>query len=179
MSLLIKRFIFSGLIVIGLYSNPSWASTANCSNSSSHEAFNIEGLKSELMVTALSCQAQDQYNTFISQFRSIVSNQEVKLKNYFRSNYGKRSTKAYQKAYDDYITQLANIQSSQGLKAGTIFCLQRMSMFDEIKPLKTANELSQYAEAKDIIKNNLIKNKPKLKKIFCKKNIFMQNTIYE
>lgn len=151
MSLLMKRFLFSGLIAAGIFSTQTWASTATCSNSPSHEAFNIEGLKSELMVTALSCQAQNQYNAFIGQFRPIVSNQETKLKNYFRSNYGKRSTKAYQKAYDDYITQLANVQSSQGLKAGTVFCLQRMSMFDEIKPLKTASELSQYAEAKDIV----------------------------
>lgn len=151
MSLLVKRFLFSGLIAAGMFSNPSWASTATCNNSPSHEAFNIEGLKSELMVTALSCQAQNQYNAFINQFLPIVSSEEVKLKGYFRSSYGKRSGKAYQKAYDDYITQLANVQSSQGLKAGTIFCIQRMSMFDEIKPLKTASELSQYAEAKDIL----------------------------
>lgn len=151
MSLLIKRFVFSGLIAVGMLSNSVFASTATCSNSPSHEAFNIEGLKSELMVTALSCHAQDQYNAFMAQFRPIVSTQEGKLKSYFRSNYGRRSSRAAQKAYDDYITQLANVQSSQGLKAGTIFCLQRMDMFNEIKPLKTANELSQYVEAKDIV----------------------------
>lgn len=134
-----------------MFSNPVLASTASCSSSSSHEAFSIEGLKSELMVTALSCHAQDQYNSFMGQFRPIISTQESKLKNYFRANYGKHSQKAYQKAYDDYITQLANVQSSQGLKAGTIFCLQRMDMFNEIKPLKTSTELSQYAEAKDIV----------------------------
>lgn len=151
MSLLIKRFVFSGLIAVSMFSNSVFAASATCSNSPSHEAFNIEGLKSELMVTALSCHAQDQYNAFMGQFRPIISTQESKLKNYFRSNYGRRSQKAAQKAYDDYITQLANVQSSQGLKAGTIFCLQRMDMFNELKPLKTASELSQYAEAKDII----------------------------
>ncbi|MDI2090530.1 hypothetical protein [Commensalibacter oyaizuii] len=146
MSLSPKRFALCGLILTGLtLSQAGFAAT--CRVSPAHEAFNVESLKSELMVTALSCQGQDQYNAFVKQFGSIINAQESKLKSHFRSTYGGRA----QKAQDDYITQLANVQSSQGLKAGTIFCLQRMSMFDEVKPLKTATELSQYADAKDIL----------------------------
>ncbi|MDI2112268.1 hypothetical protein [Commensalibacter nepenthis] len=146
MSFSIKRLALSGVILSGLVIGQISIANAACRTSSAHDAFNVEGLKSELMVTALSCKAQDQYNGFIKQFGSIVNDQESQLKRHFRTTYGRSA----QKAQDDYITQLANVQSSQGLKAGTIFCLQRMSMFDELKPLKTATDLSQYAEAKDI-----------------------------
>lgn len=142
-----KRLAISGLVMTGLLSSPVFAATENCTHSPTHEAFNIQGLKSELMVTALSCNAQEQYNTFISQFRPILSTEESKLKSYFRSTYKARA----QREQDDYITQLANVQSSQGLKSGSIFCLQRMDMFAEVKHLKTAEELSQYVEAKDIL----------------------------
>lgn len=147
MSFSIKRLALSGFILSGLTLGQISAADAACRTSVARDAFNVEGLKSELMVTALSCKAQDQYNGFIKQFGPIVNEEEAKLKRHFRTTYGKGA----QKAQDDYITQLANVQSSQGLKAGTIFCLQRMSMFDEIKPLKTATDLSQYADAKDIM----------------------------
>lgn len=147
MSFSIKRLALSGFILSGLTFGQISAADAACRTSPARDAFNVEGLKSELMVTALSCKAQDQYNGFIKQFGPIVNEQEAVLKRHFRTTYGKGA----QRAQDDYITQLANVQSSQGLKAGTIFCLQRMSMFDEVKPLKTATDLSQYAEAKDIM----------------------------
>ncbi|OUI78221.1 hypothetical protein HK18_09240 [Commensalibacter intestini] len=147
MSFSMKRLALSGLILGGLTLGQVSAANAACRNSAARDAFNVEGLKSELMVTALSCQAQDQYNGFIKQFGPIVNEQEVKLKQHFRTTYGRSA----QKAQDDYITQLANVQSSQGLKAGTIFCLQRMSMFDEVKPLQSVKDLSQYADAKDIM----------------------------
>lgn len=144
MSLPIKSFTLSALILMGLVANQ--VGFAACRTSPIHEAFNVEALKSEMMVTALSCKAQDQYNEFIGNARPVINLQELKIKNYFHKMYGHGG----QKAQDDYVTQLSNIQSSQGLKSGTVFCLQRMDMFKEVKPLKTATELSQYAEAKDI-----------------------------
>ncbi|CAK7193379.1 hypothetical protein COMNV_01594 [Commensalibacter sp. Nvir] len=146
MSLLTKHAL-CGLIFAGLFFSSSSFASSTCKISPTHQSFNVEGLKSELMVTALSCQAQDKYNGFIGQFRSVINEEQDKLKILFRKNYGRRA----QKEQDDYITQLANVQSSEGLKAGTIFCRQRVNMFDEIKPLKTAEELSEYADAKNIM----------------------------
>ncbi|MCT6880133.1 MAG: hypothetical protein M3Z67_06605 [Commensalibacter sp.] len=142
------RISLIGLIVASFgFSQAVYANNAACHNSPAHEAFNVQGLKSELMVTALSCNAQTQYNDFITKFRPVLATQETKLNSYFRTTYGRQA----QKAHDDYITQLANVQSSQGLKAGTIFCLQRLNMFDEIKYLNTSSDLSEYADAKDIV----------------------------
>jgi hypothetical protein len=125
---------------------PAFAA-GQCGMSSARQAFDVQGLKSELMVTALSCNAQERYNAFVAKFRPDLSAEETALNGYFRTTYGRGA----QKAHDDYITQLANVQSEKGLKAGTAFCQQRVSMFDEVAVLDNATDLGSYAEAKDIV----------------------------
>lgn len=119
---------------------------ASCNVPETREAFDVEGLKSELMVTALSCNRQDRYNDFVAKFRPALTDQERALDVYFHSTYGR----AAQREHDNYITQLANGQSDLGLKSGTSFCDQRTSMFDEVAALESASDLGGYAEAKDI-----------------------------
>ena len=118
-----------------------------CGMSPARQAFDVQGLKSELMVTALSCGGQDRYNAFIAKFRPDLTAEEHTLKTYFDSEYGRSA----QKEHDNYITQLANVQSERGLQAGTQFCDQRASMFDEVLALDGASDLGGYAEAKDIV----------------------------
>ncbi|QDH16742.1 hypothetical protein [Swingsia samuiensis] len=139
------RLIALGLSCAAFVSTQS-VSAADCNNSPIHEAFAVEGLKSELMVTALSCKTQDQYNAFVAKFRPQLTEAEHSIDGYFRSTYGRRA----QSAHDDYITQLADIQSLGGLKSGTIFCQQREAMFDEINSLETGADLAHYAAAKDV-----------------------------
>ena len=111
------------------------------------EAFNVTGLRSELMVTALSCNEQDKYNAFVAKFHPDLVAEEEALNVYFSRAFGRGA----QKAHDDYITQLANVQAEKGLQAGTAFCQQRMSMFDEVNALDTTNDLDGYAHGKDIV----------------------------
>ncbi|GAN55534.1 hypothetical protein [Tanticharoenia sakaeratensis] len=131
---------------LGLSAAPA-AFAAGCGSNSAHEAFDVQGLKSELMVTALSCSAQDRYNAFVEKFRPKLLSEDAELNGYFRSAYGRNA----QREHDDYITQLANVQSEGGLRAGTIFCMQRVAMFDEVNALEDGADLSHYAEAKDIV----------------------------
>ena len=139
------RLAIAGVVFLGL-SCGSVASAASCGGSSAREAFDVQGLKSELMVTALSCKAQERYNGFVAKFRSALLREEERLNTYFRTTYGRRA----QVEHDDYITQLANAQSEKGLQSGTIFCNQRMAMFDEVGALDNEQDLSNYAQAKDI-----------------------------
>ncbi len=136
----------AGLGVAAMVAGPALAA-AQCGISSAREAFDVQGLKSELMVTALSCNVQDRYNAFVEKFRPNLNAEESRLNGYFRSTYGRGA----QTAHDDYITQLANVQSERGLKAGVAFCQQRVSMFDEVSVLNSAADLGGYAEAKDIV----------------------------
>lgn len=60
---------------------------------------------------------------------------------------GRRGTKAH----DDYITQLANDQSVEGLQhAGNQICRRNLPMFDEIAYLNNVDELATYAQSKGI-----------------------------
>jgi hypothetical protein len=120
--------------------------TPACEFPADRTAFDIEGLKSELMVTALACKQQDRYNAFMSRFQPTVAAEEHDLNAYFRRSYGRGA----QKAYDDYISNLANIQSEDSLKSGTAFCDNIAEMFDEVQALHDSAELHEFANAKTI-----------------------------
>lgn len=117
-----------------------------CEFPADRTAFDIEGLKSELMVTALACHQQEQYNAFMSRYQPTVAEQEHALNAYFKRSYGRTS----QKAYDDYISNLANIQEQDGLKAGTAFCDNLATMFSEVMSLHDSSELHDYVNSKTI-----------------------------
>ena len=124
------------------------ASGARCApTAADSEAFDVSGLKSELMVTALSCNEQSRYNAFVAKFHPDLIEEEAVLNTYFSRSYGRGA----QKAHDDYITQLANVQAEGGLQSGVAFCQQRASMFDEVSALDNARDLSDYAHGKDIV----------------------------
>jgi hypothetical protein len=115
-----------------------------CEFPAERTAFDIEGLKSELMVTALTCKDQDQYNAFMARYQPMVAAEEHDLNAYFKRSYGR----LYQKAYDDYISNLANVQSEDTLKAGSAFCANLPAMFDEVMSLHDPSELHDYANSK-------------------------------
>ncbi|QDH13712.2 hypothetical protein E3E12_05375 [Formicincola oecophyllae] len=146
------RFSPAGLAA-GLFATASLimaghASAKDCGAAATadHGAFALEGLKSELMVTALACGQQERYNAFVMKFRPILLANEHTLDAYFRRTYGARGAKLR----DDYVTQLADVQSLQGGKQGTLFCTQRTPMFDEVNVLQNGPDLIHYAEAKAI-----------------------------
>ena len=143
----LSRLLAAGVLAAGIVHSSVTFAASPCGHSPAHEAFNVQGLKSELMVTALSCSAQNRYNDFVAKFRGTLLKEEDKLNSYFRSMYGRSA----QREHDDYITQLANVQSERGLQSGTIFCQQRLPMFDEINALDSGADLSAYAEAKDVV----------------------------
>ena len=124
------------------------SSGAQCGPAASEsDAFDVAGLKSELMVTALSCNEQDRYNAFVAKFHPDLLAEEAALNRYFSRAFGRGA----QKAHDDYITQLANVQADKGLTAGVAFCEQRGAMFDEVSSLDNTTDLVEYAHGKDIV----------------------------
>jgi len=120
---------------------------SECTRAADRTAFDTEGLKSELMVTALACKQQEKYNEFIRTYQPAVAAEEKDLNAYFKRVYGKR----YRNAYDEYISNLANAQSDNSLKSGTAFCSEFQSMFDEVMSLHNASELPDYANSQDIV----------------------------
>jgi hypothetical protein len=113
--------------------------------------FEVEALKSEMMVLATACHDDAQYNAFIRRYQSSLMANEKALDTYFRREFGKRA----QAEHDNYITSLANAQSSEGLKQGTDFCPRNGALFDEAMALESVGELPQFAAGKNLIPASL------------------------
>lgn len=132
------------LATAGMMFAASAAQALQCAKPAERAAFDVEGLKSELMVTAISCQAEGRYNEFIQRYRPSLVSDEQAIDVYFRRAYGRSG----QHQRDEYITLLANAQSDQGIKLGTLFCAKTVGMFDEVMALKDASELAGFASSK-------------------------------
>lgn len=144
-----RRF-FNALAAVGLLTGNLVAGAARaeqCTRPIEKTAFNVTGLKSQLMVTAISCQAHDKYNLFVTRYRTDLMMQERALNGYFQRAFGRGA----QKAHDDYITQLANSQSEVGIQSGTLFCNRTIGLFDEVMALKGGKELPLYAAQKSLV----------------------------
>ena len=141
------RLMLSSLVAAALLAGTAGQALAQsqpCMRTAEKSAFDLAGLKSELMVIAIDCQAQDRYNAFVGRFRSDLQGSEKGLNTYFsRTAHG-----ATAHAHDDYITSLANSQSEDALTRGTLFCDEHIRMFDEVLALKGSGDLLSYASAK-------------------------------
>ena len=105
------------------------------------QAFNVIGLKSALMVAALSCNQQDQYDAFMTSFHPHILSAQHTLDAYFHKASGPYSG---QKMEDNFITLLANNQSDEGIAAGSNFCLNSQAEFSAVLTLKTPEDLDHF-----------------------------------
>src|SRR5690348_17504415 len=108
------RLALSALITASLLSSQV-AGAATCATPVDRGAFDVAGLKSELMVVALACNMRDQYNQFVQRFRPHLQREERALEGWFARRYGSKA----RQQHDDYITTLANAQSQAGITQGT------------------------------------------------------------
>jgi hypothetical protein len=140
------RTMFSGLLAAGLLC-AGIASADQCARPADVSAFDIAGLKSKLMVTALTCSQQDRYNEFVQRFRSDLMSQERALHAYFARTFGGGRA---QREHDDYITSLANTVSQSGIRQGTLYCQQNVGIFTEVLALQKGSDLASYAASKGL-----------------------------
>ncbi len=132
------------LIGLSLALTSGVAVAATCVRPAERSALDVEGLKSQLMVTALACGRQAQYNAFVSRYKPDLATTEKELSGYFARTYGR----AGQRQQDQYVTQLANGESEEGVKQGSLFCDQNGPTFDEVMALRGGAELPDYAAGK-------------------------------
>jgi hypothetical protein len=140
------RVVFGSLFVAGLLCT-GIAGAQQCAKPADRLAFDIAGLKSKLMVTALTCGQQDRYNEFVQRYRGDLMSQERALQAYFARTVGGARA---QRAHDDYITSLANTLSESGIKQGTLFCQLNVGMFTEVLALAKGSDLARYAAGKTL-----------------------------
>jgi len=118
-----------------------------CSSVAEQSAFEVQALRSELMVVATGCHNDTQYNAFIRRFQGDLQANERAINVYFQHRYGR----AAQAQHDRFVTDLANEISHQGSNLGGDFCPRNAMIFGEVMALPSASELPDFAAGKNLI----------------------------
>lgn len=112
------------------------AKAIDCAYEGEQNALNIQALQSRLMVSALSCGQQKDYNSFMKRFGKHLSSYHKKTKHYFNRVYSGQS----EEKLNGFVTSLANQSSKISLNVDLDkFCNRSEALFDEIigaKPYK-------------------------------------------
>jgi hypothetical protein len=141
------RLTLSGLAVTGLLLSPC-ARAQQCASQSDQTVFDLQALKSSLMVLATGCPDSDHaYNEFVSKYKPELGANDRALAAYFKKVYGRSA----QREQDAYVTNLANAQSDSGVHQGSDFCPRTSALFSEVMALRSATDLPEYAAGKDLI----------------------------
>ena len=141
------RAIFSLALCLTIVTASGAHAAPGCVSGPERDALEIKKLSSELMVTSEACQATDRYNAYMHRYQGALTSNEAVLGGYFKRAYGR----GYQKNYDDFTTDLANVQMQQGLKSGTAFCGLLAEAFDEVMVLDGPGELADFARSKPLV----------------------------
>ena len=141
-----RRFVSYAVTLTMLSAQPVLAQR-QCSSLSDQSAFEVQALRSELMVLATGCHNDDQYNAFIRRFQADLQGNERAINAYFQHRYGR----AGQTEHDRFVTDLANAISRQGTALGGDFCPRNGMIFNEVLALQSSTELADFAAGKDLV----------------------------
>jgi len=125
---------------------PSIASAQVCVQPAEKTAFDIRALQSQLMVAALSCGLQDDYNAFVRKYQGDLVTAFRNVHGHFRRTSGSR----HQHDVDQYITNLANGQSQLSIARGSFFCREQAPLFQAAMTATSAADLSQVAVSRQV-----------------------------
>ncbi|MGD0106796.1 MAG: hypothetical protein ABSC06_22575 [Rhodopila sp.] len=141
-----RRFV-SALAALTLLSAQPVLAQRQCSSVSDQSAFEVQALRSELMVLATGCHYDERYNAFIRRYQADLQANERAINAYFQHRYGR----AAQAEHDRFVTDLANAISRQGSDLGGDFCPRNGLIFNEVLALQSAAELTDFAAGKDLV----------------------------
>jgi hypothetical protein len=141
-----RRFV-SAVAALTILSSQSVLAQPQCSSMADQSAFEVQALRSELMVLATGCHDDASYNAFIRRYQSSLQGNERAIDAYFKHRYGRMG----QTEHDRFVTDLANAISRQGSDLGGDFCPRNGLIFNEVLALESASELPDFAAGKDLI----------------------------
>ena len=141
-----RRFVSAVAALTILTAQPVLAQP-QCSSQSDQAAFEVQALRSELMVLATGCHDDDRYNAFIHRYQSDLQGNERAINAYFQHRYGRSA----QTEHDRFVTDLANAISRQGSDLGGDFCPRNGLIFNEVLALESSAELADFAAGKNLV----------------------------
>ncbi|MBV9653175.1 MAG: hypothetical protein JOZ42_01290 [Acetobacteraceae bacterium] len=145
------RRVLPWLAVAGLLASQPVHAQSVCASPTDQQTFELQALKSMMMVLATSCHADSEYNAFVNRYKPELGANEQSFDEYFRKRYGRQA----QREHDAYITALANAQSDVGMHLGGDFCPRDKALFTEVLALRGPADLAPYAAGKDLVPESL------------------------
>lgn len=137
------RLLLGGLAA--LMAGPAIAQS--CLQPAERTAFDVRALQSKLMVTALACGRDADYNAFVRKFQGELAASYRGIQGHFRRTAGN----AHQRELDGFITQLANAHSQDGIRAGSQFCPLSTPLFELALAQTTAQGLSEFTQERNVL----------------------------
>jgi hypothetical protein len=141
------RRLMSSLVAVSLLSVPTAQAQLDCLQPHEREVVEVAALRSQLMVLATGCNHDQRYNAFIRKYQPDLMGNEKAVGDIFKRIYGKRA----QQEHDRFTTDLANGESSAGLRIGGDFCERNGLIFSEVMALRSPADLPAYAAGKDLV----------------------------
>ncbi len=145
------RRLLSSLAAVSLLTVQQAQAELQCLPPQERAAVRVAALRSELMVLATGCHDDEGYNSFIRKFQAELMSNEKDIGAIFQHKYGRRG----QQEHDQFTTDLANAESSAGMRLGTDFCDHNGLIVQEVLALRSASELASYAAGKDLVPASL------------------------
>ena len=137
--------LFAAGLVAAVAATPALAQS--CLRPAEKVAFDVRSLQSQLMVAALICKQDAQYNTFVQQYQGQLAGAWSGMSTYYRRANGAVGARTL----DNYVTEMANIQQMDGSRQGTAFCANVASLFSAaLAAPKSPEALAQLAIANNL-----------------------------
>ncbi len=136
--------IFAAMAAI--FVTPAWAER-QCAAPADQAVFEVQALRSHLMVLATACNETARYNAFIGKYQRDLAANDQSVTIWFKKRYGARG----QQEHDRFVTDLANAVSTGDTVLGGDLCPHDGAMFTEVMALRGAADLTAYSAAKDLI----------------------------
>lgn len=141
------RRLMSAVAALTMLSAQPVLAERQCTSTADQSAFEIQALRSQLMVVATGCHDDERYNAFIRRFQGDLQANERAINTYFQHRYGR----AAQTQHDRFVTDLANAMSHQGSDIGGDFCPRNGMIFNEVLALTSAADLPDFAAGKNLV----------------------------
>ena len=146
------RSLLAGAAALALI--PGMASAQSCMPAAEKASFDVRALQSQLMVVAITCEMQDDYNRFVTRFQPQLATAYRGVAAHFRRTGGRNG----QRDLDQYITGLANGQSQVGIAQGQYFCGNQRAVFQQALAAGSADDLARISVQREI--PNIISTAP-------------------
>jgi hypothetical protein len=122
----LARTSAAALMLMGMTGNVMAATQGGCARPEDMTAVKAAAIQQRLMVAALSCDATQLYNNFVSAYQKDLQASDRALQNFFRRLNGKSGTEDYHA----FKTRLANASSMQSIGDITGYCSSAKQVFD-------------------------------------------------